>query len=49
MRFRSELLQPPSDEAEVSITKIYDVYRTHDGRIEGEDEDIGDSTMANPC
>jgi len=24
------------------LTKIYDVYKTHDGRIEGGGEDLGD-------
>lgn len=43
MRFRSELLQRrPSDDSEATLPKIYDVYRTHDGRIEGEGDDLGD-------
>ena len=37
MRFRSKLLQPRSD-AEPTLMKIYDVYMTPDGRVEGEDQ-----------
>src|ERR1700756_3646284 len=28
MRFRSELLQPPTYDSEAMLTRIYDVYRT---------------------
>lgn len=40
MRFRSELLQPPNDDSEATLTRIYDVYRTPAGHIEGQDEDL---------
>jgi len=40
MRFRSELLQPPSDDSEPVLTKIYDVYRSSDGHITGDEEDV---------
>jgi hypothetical protein len=33
--------QPPSDDSEPTLTKIYDVYRTPAGHIEGE-EDIAE-------
>jgi hypothetical protein len=42
MPFRSKLLQPPADGSEAALTKIYDVYRTPAGRIEGEGEDVAD-------
>jgi hypothetical protein len=43
MRFRSELLNPPqTHNSEPTLTKIYDVYMTPDGRIEGEGKDLGD-------
>lgn len=42
MRFRSKLLQPRSA-SEPTLTKIYDVYMTPDGRVEGEEEDIVES------
>lgn len=44
MRFRSELLQPPSDDSVATLTKIYDVYRSPDGHIaaDKDDEDILD-------
>jgi hypothetical protein len=42
MRFRSELLQPPSDDSEATLRRIYDVYRTPSGSIEGDGEDIGE-------
>lgn len=41
MRFRSELLQPPKDDSEATITRIYDVFMTPDGRVEGEGDDLG--------
>jgi hypothetical protein len=37
MRFRSKLLHPRRG-SEPTLTKIYDVYMTPDGRVEGEDE-----------
>jgi hypothetical protein len=37
MRFRSKLLQPRSA-SEPTLTEIYDVYITPDGRVEGEDQ-----------
>ena len=42
MRFRSELLQPqpPSNDSEATLTKIYDVYRAPDGHIAGDEYDI---------
>lgn len=43
MRFRSELLQPPSGEPEPVLKKIYDVYRSPDGHIAGDDEDSAPS------
>lgn len=39
MRFRSELLQPPKDDSEAILTTIYDVYRSPDGHIAGDEED----------
>ena len=36
MRFRSKLLQPRTA-SEPTLTKIYDVRMTPDGRVEGED------------
>lgn len=42
MRFRSELLQPPKSESEATLTRIYDVYMTPDGRVEGEGDELGD-------
>jgi hypothetical protein len=39
MRFRSKLLQPRSA-SEPTLTKIYDVQMTPDGRVEGEDQAI---------
>jgi len=42
MRFRSELLQPPTDDSEATITRIHEVYRTPEGTIEGEDESIAE-------
>lgn len=39
MRFRSELLQPPKEEPQPTLTTIYDVYMTPDGRPEGLGED----------
>jgi hypothetical protein len=42
MRFRSELLQPPKDDSEATLTEIYPVYRSPDGHIAGEDDDLGD-------
>lgn len=42
MRFRSELLQPPSESSKVMLTRIYDVYMTREGRIEGEAESIAE-------
>ncbi len=45
MRFRSELLQPPppSNDSEATLTEIYPVYRSPDGHIGGEDDDLGGS------
>lgn len=43
MRFRSELLQPPKGDSEAFLTKIYDVYRSPDGYIAGDEEDIPQS------
>jgi len=51
MRFRSELLQPPREPSEATLTRIYDVYMTPDGIIEGEQQSIpevlerGDATL----
>jgi len=42
MRFRSELLQPPKDDSQATLTRIYDVYMTPDGRVESEGDDLGD-------
>jgi len=43
MRFRSELLNPPPmNNSEPTLTRIYDVYMTPDGRLEGEGKDLGD-------
>ena len=42
MKFRSELLQAPQDDSEATITKIYDVYRTPAGSIQGEGESIAE-------
>jgi len=43
MRFRSELLQPPpSNDSEATLTEIYPVYRSPDGHIAGEDDELGD-------
>jgi hypothetical protein len=42
MRFRSELLQPPAEDSETTLTRIYDVYRAPAGHIEGQDEDIAE-------
>jgi hypothetical protein len=37
MRFRSELLQPlPGNGSEATLTEIYDVYVTSDGRVKAE-------------
>jgi hypothetical protein len=44
MRFRSELLQPPpSHDSEATLTEIYPVYRSPDGHIAGENDEVGDS------
>ena len=43
MRFRSELLQPPNDDLEPILTKIYDVYRSPDGHIAGDEDDNEDA------
>ena len=40
MRFRSELLQPPKHDSEAFLTKIYDVYRSPDGHIAGDEDGI---------
>ena len=41
MRFPSELLNPPPmDNSEPKLMRIYDVYMTSDGRIEGEQQRI---------
>jgi hypothetical protein len=37
MKFRSKLLQPRRA-SEPTLTKIYDVHMTPDGRVEGEDQ-----------
>jgi hypothetical protein len=42
MRFRSELLNPPRGGTDVAIDRIYDVYITPKGQVEGESQDIGD-------
>jgi hypothetical protein len=42
MRFRSELLRPPAEVSEITLTRIYDVYRTPEGHIENQDEDIAE-------
>jgi hypothetical protein len=39
MRFRSKLLQPRTA-SEPTLMKIYDVYMTPDGRVEGEEDDL---------
>jgi len=55
VRFRSELLQPPSDDSEATLRRIYDVYKTPSGSIEGEGEDIrevlecGDAAIRRGC
>ena len=43
MRFRSELLQPPANDSEAFLTKIYDVYRSPDGHIAGDEDDEEDA------
>ncbi len=43
MRFRSELLQPPKKDSKAFLTRIYDVYRSPDGHIAG-DEEISPAT-----
>jgi hypothetical protein len=43
MRFRSKLLQPRSASepaSEPTLMKIYDVYMTPDGRVEGKKDDL---------
>jgi hypothetical protein len=42
MRFRSKLLQPRPDDSEPTLTKILDVYRTPEGHIEGQDENMAE-------
>jgi hypothetical protein len=42
MRFRSELLQPPREDSEATLTRIYDVYRTPAGSIEGEGQSMAE-------
>jgi len=42
MRFRSELLRPPAEHSEATITRIYDVYRTPAGSIEGEGQSMAE-------
>jgi hypothetical protein len=43
MRFRSELLNAPKvQDSEPTLTRIYDVFMTPDGRLEGEGKDLGD-------
>lgn len=42
MRFRSELLQPPKGDSQATLTRIYDVYMTPDGRLEDDGKDLGD-------
>ena len=42
MRFRSELLQPPKDDSQATLTRIYEVYMTPGGRVESESDDLGD-------
>ena len=48
MRFRSELLQPPKGESEAFLTKIYDVYRSPDGHIAGDEVGSPESTADEP-
>lgn len=36
----SSALQPPSDDSEATLRRIYDVYKTPSGSIEGKGEDI---------
>jgi hypothetical protein len=45
MRFRSELLQPqpPSNDPEATLTEIYDVYRSPDGHIAGDEDNEEDA------
>lgn len=42
MRFRSELLQPPKNDSPATLTRIYDVYMTPDGRLDGEGETVAE-------
>jgi hypothetical protein len=42
MRFRSQLLQPPGDDSEPTLSKIYPIYRTPAGHLEGQEEDIAE-------
>lgn len=47
MRFRSELLQPPKEGSEATLNKIYTVYMTPDGQIDGGDEGTGNAVEHN--
>lgn len=42
MQFRSKLLQRPAPEPETTLSKIYDVYLTPEGDIEGESDELGE-------
>jgi hypothetical protein len=43
MRFRSELLQPPKEDgSDATLKEIYPVYRSPDGHIAAEDDDLGE-------
>ena len=40
MEFRSKLLQRPIRRSGATLDRIYKVYRSPDGHIEGEDQDL---------
>lgn len=40
MRFRAKFLNTAPQQGAI-LTKIHDVFRTPDGRIEGQDDDLG--------
>ena len=42
MQFRSKLLQPRKA-SEPTLMKIRDVYMTPDGRVEGKEDDLGET------
>jgi hypothetical protein len=49
MRFRSELLQPPKDDSQATLMRIYDVYMTPEVVSKARGKILETfSTMANP-